>query len=63
MKENTDAQDKRDPSTQFNPPVYCTPAEVEAGNKLVEIVNSPDLSDAKKAEVWEILNNVPAPQQ
>jgi hypothetical protein len=60
----TDAHDKRDPSIQFTPPVHYTPEEVEAGNKLVEIINNPTLSEAdKKAEVWEVLNNVTAPRQ
>jgi hypothetical protein len=55
----TDRDDKDNPTIQFTPPIHYTPAEVEAGNKLVEIINNSDLSqDDKKAQVWDVLNNV-----
>jgi len=55
---STDSDDKRNLSIQFIPPIHYTQVEVEAGNKLVEVLNDPDLSDAdKKSQAWEILNN------
>ncbi|BAY90775.1 MULTISPECIES: hypothetical protein [unclassified Tolypothrix] len=55
----SDRDDKDNLSIQFSPPVHYTPAEVEAGNKLVEVVNDPSLSEGEKKDaVWDILNNV-----
>jgi hypothetical protein len=52
----SDRDDKNDITIQFNPPVHYTPASVEAGNKLAEVINNPDLSDSDKKEaVWDIL--------
>ena len=54
----SDRDDKSDLNIQFKPSVHYTPAEVEAGNKLVEVLNNPDLSDSdKKDAVWNILKN------
>lgn len=55
----TDRHDKENPSIQFTPPVHYTPAEVEAGKQLVEVINQPELSEAhKKEQVWTILNRL-----
>jgi hypothetical protein len=55
----SDRDDKDNVSIQFNPPVHYTRAEVEAGNKLVEVVNNPNLTNGEKRDaVWGILNNV-----
>ncbi|MGI2907689.1 hypothetical protein [Tolypothrix sp. VBCCA 56010] len=52
----SDRDDKGDLSIQFTPLINYTPAEVEAGNKLVEILNNPSLNDAEKKDaVWDIL--------
>ncbi|MCC2695224.1 hypothetical protein [Nodularia sp. LEGE 04288] len=54
-----DRTDKDNPHYTFTPPSNYTPQEVEAGNKLVEILNDPSLSETdKKKACWEILNNV-----
>ncbi|OYE02724.1 hypothetical protein [Nostoc sp. 'Peltigera membranacea cyanobiont' 232] len=53
----SDRQDKDNPHIQFIPPVHYTKAEVEAGKKLVEVINDPNLSESdKKEKVWTILN-------
>lgn len=55
---SSDRDDKGDLSITFVPPIHYTIAEVEAGNKLIEVLNDPDLSDAdKKSQAWDILNN------
>jgi len=55
---SSDRDDKSDLSITFVPPIHYTIAEVEAGNKLIEVLNDPDLSDAdKKSQAWDILNN------
>jgi len=52
----SDRDDKDDITVQFNPPVHYTPAEVEAGNKLIEVLNDPSLSEGdKKDAAWDIL--------
>ncbi|MBD2336146.1 hypothetical protein H6G64_03955 [Calothrix sp. FACHB-156] len=55
----SDRDDKDNVTIQFNPPANYTPAEVEAGNKLAEVINDPSLSEGEKRDaVWDILNNV-----
>ncbi|BAY66927.1 hypothetical protein NIES22_70710 (plasmid) [Calothrix brevissima NIES-22] len=55
----SDRDDKDNLSIQFNPPVHYTPTEVEAGNKLVEVINDPSLTEGEKKDaVWSILNNL-----
>lgn len=53
-----DTEDKRNPHIQFIPPVEYTPEQVKAGNKLVEIINHPELSETEKKDaVWQVLKN------
>jgi len=55
----SDRHDKDNPDIQFIPPVHYTKAEVEAGNKLVEVINDPNLSESdKKEKVWTILHHL-----
>jgi hypothetical protein len=56
--ESSDRDDKNDPSIQFIPKFEYTPAQVEAGNKLAEVLNNPGLSDADKKQIaYDILNS------
>lgn len=55
----SDRHDKNNPNIQFIPPVHYTKAEVEAGEKLVQFINDPNLSESdKKEKVWAILNQL-----
>lgn len=55
----SDSHDKDNPDIQFIPPVHYTKAEVEAGKKLVEVINDPNLSESdKKEKVWTILHHL-----
>lgn len=55
----SDRHDKNNPNIQFTPPVHYTKTEVEAGKKLVEVINNPNLSESdKKEKVWTILNQL-----
>ncbi len=55
----SDRHDKDNPDIQFIPPVHYTKAEVEAGKKLVEVINDPNLSESdKKEKVWTILHHL-----
>ena len=45
---------------QFAAPVDYTPKEVEAGNQIVTIINSPTLTEGEKKDaVWQVLKDCP----
>lgn len=53
----SDHDDKNDSSINFTPQITYTQSEIEAGNRLIEVLNDTSLSEAEKnSQCWDILN-------
>ncbi len=58
MPFSEDRRDKDNPRYTFTPKVSYTPEQVEAGKKLVEVLNDENLSETQKKDgVWKVLNS------
>lgn len=56
MQPSQDRIDKDNP--QFIPPIVHTPEQIEAGNKIVGVLNDPNLTELEKKQAcWELLNS------
>ncbi|MEA5527305.1 hypothetical protein [Nodularia spumigena] len=58
MQPCQDRIDKDNPKYTFMPPIVHTPQQIEAGNKIVEILNNPNLTESEQREAcWSVLNS------
>ncbi|MCG6136851.1 MAG: hypothetical protein MET45_19815 [Nostoc sp. LLA-1] len=56
MQLSQDRIDKDNP--QFIPQIEHTPQQIEAGNKLVEVLKNQNLTESDKRDAcWELLNS------
>jgi hypothetical protein len=56
MQPSQERIDKDNP--QFIPPIEHTPEQIEAGNKIVEVLKNQNLSESDKRQAcWKLLNS------